>query len=261
MYGPLSGTRPDPAGTDVSPHTMARPNMGMIGEMLEDMQVQDSADWSLVVPVKPLVIAKSRLAELAGPHRAALAVAVACDTVSAALSCPKVARVVVVTGDPAAGAALAALGAQVVPDPEAGLNAALRFGAAHAVRLAPDEPVGALQADLPALRPDELAAVLAAAAQFEQAFLADAAEVGTTFYGAAPGMPFTPRFGGASRNRHLAAGAKELLMDGIASMRRDVDTPDDLRAALALGVGPRTAAVAALVTASPAPGPGSTDGY
>ncbi len=211
--------------------------------MLKAMPAPQSSDWTLVVPVKTLVAAKTRLARAAGPHRAALAVAIACDTVEAALSCVAVARVVVVTGDPVAAEALAAVGAHVVADPEAGLNAALRHGAAQAVRLAPAGAVGALQADLPALRPAELALVLAAAAQCDQAFLPDAAEVGTTFYGVRPGVPFTPGFGGESRDRHLRRGAKEICLDGIDSIRRDVDTPDDLRAALALGVGPRTVAM------------------
>lgn len=210
--------------------------------------------WSLVIPVKTLVAAKTRLAAAAGPLRSRLAVAVACDTVSAALACPPVARVIVVTADPAAAGPLAALGADVVHDPDRGLNTALRTGAAHAVRLAPGDAVGALQADLPALRPAELAIVLAAAADFDQAFLPDALDIGTTFYGVRPGVPFTPGFGGESRARHLAAGAKELCPDGVESVRRDVDTPGDLRAAIALGLGRHTAAVVAELGFSPAEG-------
>ncbi|WP_327089886.1 2-phospho-L-lactate guanylyltransferase [Nonomuraea sp. NBC_01738] len=202
-----------------------------------------SIRWSLVIPVKTLVAAKTRLAAATGPHRTRFAVAVAGDTVSAALSCPPVARVIVVTSDPAAAGPLAALGADVVHDPDRGLNTALRTGAAHAVRLAPQDAVGALQADLPALRPAELAAVLAAATEFDQAFVPDALDIGTTFYGVRPGVAFTPRFGGESRAKHLAGGAKELCLDGIDSVRRDVDTPDDLRAAIALGLGGHTAAV------------------
>ncbi|MCA2185004.1 2-phospho-L-lactate guanylyltransferase [Nonomuraea cavernae] len=201
--------------------------------------------WSLVIPVKTLVAAKTRLAAATGPHRTRLAVAVACDTVSAALACPLVARVIVVTADPAAAGPLSVLGADVVPDPDQGLNTALRTGAAHAVRVAPGDPVGALQADLPALRPAELATALTAAAEFDQAFVPDALDVGTTFYGVRAGLPFTPRFGGESRSRHLAGGAKELCVEGIESVRRDVDTPDDLRAAMALGLGGHTAAVVA----------------
>ncbi|MER7502958.1 2-phospho-L-lactate guanylyltransferase [Nonomuraea pusilla] len=202
-----------------------------------------SIRWSLVIPVKTLIAAKTRMAAAAGPYRTRLAVAVACDTVAAALACPPVARVIVVTADPAAAGPLAALGADVVPDPDRGLNTALRTGAAHAALVAPDDAVGALQADLPALRPAELAAALEAAAEFDQAFVPDALDVGTTFYGVRPGRPFTPGFGGESRARHLAAGAKELCLPGLDSLRRDVDTPDDLRAAMALGLGPHTAVV------------------
>ncbi|WP_306306815.1 hypothetical protein [Microtetraspora fusca] len=82
--------------------------------------------------------------------------------------------------------------------------------------------------------------MLQAAEEFEQAFVPDALDVGTTFY---TGTPFTPRFGGESRAKHLAGGAKELRLDDIDSVRRDVDTPDDLRAAVLLGVGVHTAAV------------------
>jgi 2-phospho-L-lactate guanylyltransferase len=212
--------------------------------MLVRMCAAEISGWSLVVPVKTLVAAKTRLAEAAGPHRAALAVAIAGDTVEAALACPLVGRVVVVTADPVPAEALGAIGAHVVGDPLRGLNAALRHGAAEAVRIAPGDPVGALQADLPALRPPELAAALSAAAEFEQSFVPDAVEIGTTFYGVRPGVSFRPRFGGESRARHLSGGAKELALDGIPSMRLDVDTVADLRAALALGVGPRTAEVA-----------------
>ncbi len=201
--------------------------------------------WSLVIPVKTLVAAKTRLAAATGPHRTRLAVAVACDTVTAALACPPVARVIVVTADPAAAGPLGALGAEVVTDPDRGLNTALRTGAAHAVRVAPGDAVGALQADLPALRPAELAAALAAAGEFDQSFVPDALDIGTTFYGVRPGLPFEPRFGGESRVKHLGGGAKELRLDGIDSLRRDVDTPDDLRAAVALGLGRHTAAVVA----------------
>ncbi|MEV6039616.1 2-phospho-L-lactate guanylyltransferase [Nonomuraea sp. NPDC052116] len=204
-----------------------------------------SIRWSLVIPVKTLVAAKTRLAAATGPHRTRLAVAVASDTVAAALSCARVARVIVVTADPAAAGPLGALGAEVVPDPDRGLNTALRTGAAHAVRVAPDDAVGALQADLPALRSSELGTALEAAAEFDQSFVPDALDVGTTFYGVRPRMPFTPRFGGESRAKHLAGGAKELCLTGIDSVRRDVDTPDDLRAAIPLGLGRHTAAVVA----------------
>jgi 2-phospho-L-lactate guanylyltransferase len=69
--------------------------------------------------------------------------------------------------------------------------------------------------------------------------------VGTTLYAVPPGGEFLPLFGGASRARHAAAGARELALPALNGLRRDVDTPDDLREALALGAGRFTRAVAA----------------
>ncbi|WP_131740006.1 2-phospho-L-lactate guanylyltransferase [Actinomadura roseirufa] len=206
--------------------------------------------WSLAVPVKVLARAKTRMSAAAGPHRQDLALAVAADTVAAALRCARVRHVIVVTDDPLPAAELAHLGALIVPDePRAGLNPALVYGAGRAREVAPDAGVGALSADLPALRPDELARVLEAAENSPEAFVPDAAGIGTTLYTARPGVPFSPAFGGDSRAAHRARGARELLPPDIDSVRRDVDTPDDLRAALALGTGPRTAAVAARMPA------------
>jgi 2-phospho-L-lactate guanylyltransferase len=199
--------------------------------------------WSLVVPLKPLRLAKSRLGPDADPAlRSRLALAFAQDTVSAALASGAVLDVVVVTDDPDAGAALSTLGARVVPDsPAAGLNAALTHGA-HAVRaLRPGAPVAALNADLPALRPKELARVLRAASAFHRAFLTDAAGIGTTLLAASGDAELNPGFGGPSRLRHLSTGAIEIALRGVDSVRQDVDTAGDLRAAAALGLGPRTA--------------------
>jgi 2-phospho-L-lactate guanylyltransferase len=228
--------------------------------------------WTVLLPVKVLARAKSRLAVLAGDRRRELALALASDTVTAVLACPEVARVVVVTSDPAAGPLLAALGAVVVADepadradrlgprgtpsgvglaPDLGvqdlLNAALRHGAAVAARRWPGTGLAALTADLPAMSPAELATALRAAGTVPggAAFVPDAAGVGTTLYAVPPGGEFLPLFGGASRARHAAAGATELAIAGTAGLRRDVDTPDDLREALELGAGPFTRAVAA----------------
>ncbi|MFE7353922.1 2-phospho-L-lactate guanylyltransferase [Streptomyces sp. NPDC057543] len=198
--------------------------------------------WTLVVPLKPLARAKSRLAPATGPAlRPRLALAFARDTVAAALSCRAVRDVVVVTDDTEAGAALAALGARIVPDePDRGLNAALAHGERTARAGRPGAAVAALNADLPALRPAELARVLEFSAAFPRAFVTDAAGIGTTFLSAAPGVELRPAFGGLSRARHLDSGAVEITLTGIDSVRQDVDTGDDLRAALALGTGAHT---------------------
>ncbi len=202
--------------------------------------------WTLVIPLKPLVRAKSRLSDTADDAvRPGLALAFAQDTVAAVTACACVGDVVVVTDDARAGRELTALGARIIPDtPAAGLNAALAHAAAVVRSERPDTALAALNADLPALRSAELARVLAAAGEFPRAFLPDAAAIGTTLLSAAPGTPLQPAFGNASRARHTASGAVELTLADVDSVRLDVDTGDDLRAALALGVGPRTAAAA-----------------
>jgi 2-phospho-L-lactate guanylyltransferase len=205
--------------------------------------------WSVLMPVKVLTQAKSRLAELTGPRRAEFALALACDTVTAVLGAMKpgpAGRVIVITDDQVAAVALAALGALIIPDePRAGLNAALRHGAGYAAARWPRSGTAALSADLPALRPAELAQALRAAAAWPTAFVADAAGDGTTLYTAGPGAAFRPAFGLASRARHAAGGAAELALDGIPGLRRDVDTPDDLRGAAGLGLGSHSAPLAA----------------
>jgi 2-phospho-L-lactate guanylyltransferase len=203
--------------------------------------------WTLVVPLKPLARAKSRLSDTAADGlRPGLALAFAQDTVAAALACPAVKDVAVVTDDALAGRELSALGARIVRDePRGGLNAALSHGVAAVRTTRPESPVAALNADLPALRPSELRRVLDAAAEFPRAFLADAAAIGTTLLTAAPSQELRPAFGTDSRARHRASGAAELRLDAVDSVRQDVDTGDDLRAALALGVGPYTTAASA----------------
>jgi 2-phospho-L-lactate guanylyltransferase len=209
------------------------------------MPPDTSLRWSLVIPVKVLALAKSRLTGLAGPRRAELALAMAADTVAATVACPAVDTVIVVTDDAAAAADLSRLGAVVVPDePGHGLNPALTFGAAQADERWPGRGRAGLAADLPALGPDELARALAVAAGVPEAFVADAAGTGTTLYTAGPGAAFRPRFGPGSRAAHLSGGAAELMLPGLDGLKRDVDTVDDLRDAARIGLGPRTAAAA-----------------
>jgi 2-phospho-L-lactate guanylyltransferase len=198
--------------------------------------------WSVVVPAKRLAVAKTRLRPLTSGDpeaHAALVLALLADTVAAALACPVVGTVLVVTDDPAAATEVTRLGARTVADePDAGLNAAL----AHGARRAGGPAVAALSSDLPALRPDELAAALVAAEAAPRCFVADAHGTGTTLL-TAVGTALAPSFGPASAAAHRAGGAVELT-GGWPGLVRDVDTEADLRAAVRLGVGPRTSALA-----------------
>jgi 2-phospho-L-lactate/phosphoenolpyruvate guanylyltransferase len=200
--------------------------------------------WYVVIPVKLLAQAKTRLTGLAAEDRAELVLAMAADTVVAAAAADPVERVVVVTDDPAVAAEARELGALVVSDePAAGLNEALAFGARQAREQWPDgglAGLAGLAADLPALQPGELSVALNAAAQAGRAFVPDAEGTGTTLYAAGPGQAFEPLFGGPSRARHRAAGLAELDLPGLLGLRRDVDTAAELRLAARIGLGPRT---------------------
>jgi len=201
---------------------------------------------AVVVPVKPPAVAKSRLGALGDEARMSLVVALAADTITAALEASAVAGVLVVTDDHVLAAGLADLGAFVIPDAFADdLNGSLVQAAVEAHRRWPDAGIAALCADLPALRPDQLDRALAAAAVDRMSFVADAAGAGTTAVFSPTLEVFVPQFGPESRKAHLEAGALEIDLVDVPTLRQDVDTPVDLSAALALGVGSRTAAAAA----------------
>jgi 2-phospho-L-lactate/phosphoenolpyruvate guanylyltransferase len=187
--------------------------------------------WTVLVPVRALPSAKSRLAATV-PAAAftRLVPAIRADTVAAARAARPVARVVIVGDRPGPDVTLV----QTSP----GLNGALRDGAAYARERWPRDGVAALVGDLPALRADELAAALDAAAALPSAFVPDRTGTGTTLLTARPGTDFDPRFGAGSAARHRMTAAE--LRAG-ASVRHDVDTAEDLAAAARVGLGAHTA--------------------
>lgn len=199
--------------------------------------------YVVVLPVKPPARGKSRLQGLPDDHRRELAEAFALDTAAACLAATSVHAVLAVTDDAAFAARLAEAGCATVPDGGSGLNGALRQAAAEAARRWPAHQPVALLADLPALRAADLDTALAALVPSGASYVADAEGTGTTLY-TAPADEFDPSFGVDSALAHRDAGALAVPGD-LASLRRDVDDLEDLRAAVALGVGPATARVAA----------------
>ena len=219
--------------------TAGRPTTIVVHPVCSHDRVQG---WTVVVPAKLLARAKTRLAPLtaaAGPAvHAELVLALLADTVAAAVASPAVTGVLVVTDEPRAVELVTALGARTAPDaPAAGLNPALVHGAGLACGA-----VAALSSDLPALRTAELTAALSAAGQERRSFVADADGTGTTLLAVTAG-PLDPRFGPGSAAAHAGSGAVP-LGGGWPGLRRDVDSPVDLRAAAGLGLGPRTAPLA-----------------
>lgn len=206
--------------------------------------------WTIVVPVKALDRAKSRLARALPPSdRRALALAMAADVLRTCVATPGVSRVRVVTSDPDVAALARLLTVEIVPEPVDApgrpdgdpLNAALTE-AIHGV----PGPVGVVTADLPELAAPQLARVLTAASRHPHSLVPDHRGAGTTMaFWTGPAGVRVPRFGPDSAARHLSEGGAVPLggADPSGAAGRDVDTPEDVLALTGRAVGEATAAV------------------
>ena len=203
----------------------------------------DVADVALVIAVKRLTAAKTRLAPVfSAATRENVVLAMLIDTITAASAVPALRSITVVTPDEVAAAATRALGARVLVDPTPEghpnpLNNALA-AAESAARLETPNVV-ALQGDLPALQTQELAEAIAAARGYPRSFVGDRHGTGTSALFAF-GVGLDPQFGPDSAQRHRHSGAIELT-GAWPGLRCDIDTPDDLLVARRLGVGTATA--------------------
>lgn len=206
------------------------------------------AGWSVVIPLKPLNLAKSRLDSLPTPLRRALVIAMACDVRDAVLACRSAKEIVIVTGDPRWHSILGTPRLRFVADsPGDTLNDAIRRGAAACRTGRPLYGVAALTADLPALQPAELSQALDHTAGTSALFVPDAHGEGTTLFAARSHEHFWPQYGDCSRSRHIQAGAQEILRPQRSGIRQDVDTIKDLERAQALGLGHHTRALVATI--------------
>ena len=205
-----------------------------------------SQKFALLVPVKTLSLAKSRLEPAAG--RESLMRAFALDAIDAALRCPAVSTVYVVTDEPGfdTGIETGFTGFETSADrvvrlPDEGdgdLNRALLHAERRVRLLDPATGVAAMCADLPCLEPDDLADGLGAGLG-PRWFVADAPGTGTTLLAAGPGVDLDPHFGAGSALRHEQSGAVPIRA-AVPTLRCDVDTDLDLDRARALGLGVRT---------------------
>ena len=126
------------------------------------MHHSDDIRVDLVVPIKGLTDGKSRLRGSIGSvdpaQHAELALALALDTVTVAMTASVVRRLLVITSDPTVSDALRTLDVELLPEsqPPHGLNPALQQGF-RALRAQDSQgAIGALQSDLPALRATDL---------------------------------------------------------------------------------------------------------
>jgi 2-phospho-L-lactate guanylyltransferase len=200
--------------------------------------------WVAVVPVKRFAVAKSRLDPGVDGRRQALARAFAADTVTALRAVAEIHVVVVVTGDQQAGRSAQGPGVVVLDEPEpGGLNQAAAAGIRWSRQHHRSAAVAVISADLPALRPQDVSAVLGLAAAHPSAVVADREGTGTTMLTALPDVAVEPRFGPGSLARHRAGGAVVVSAPDLVRAARDVDTASHLAEAVALGVGSETARV------------------
>lgn len=209
-----------------------------------------------LVPIRGLEGAKARLGEaLDAEERRALVERLLASTIDAALQAPGVIAVAVVSPDPEALGLADRLGAHGIAQGGGGLNE----GLAEARAWAEDAGAGAvlvLPGDLPAVTGAELARVIGGAralagaeatagagaggaASALVALVPDRARTGTNALLLVPPLAIPFRFGEGSRAAHAdaarAAGATYLEIGGALAL--DLDTPDDLLAAEAAGLG------------------------
>jgi 2-phospho-L-lactate guanylyltransferase len=214
---------------------------------MDAMSIPDTSGWTIIVPVKPAAVGKSRLTDV-GTDREALARAIALDTIAAAAAATRVARVIVVTDDEGVRAEFRrSRVVEVLPEGDIrGLDAAIALGAAVA---GPSTARAALLGDLPALRPTDLDEALEFAASVERGLVPDAETTGSTLVTARAGAVWVSAFGEDSAARHRLLGCTDLAVERDSTLRRDVDTAAQLTQAVALGVGAHTSAVLAAAAA------------
>lgn len=204
-----------------------------------------SGDVAAVIAVKRLATAKSRLAPVFPQAvREAVVLAMLADTISAAAAVPALRTVTVVTSDEAAADVARQFGADVLadPTPEGHADPLNHAITAAEVALRTSSPnIVVLQGDLAAMQPQELAEAVRFARGHGRSFVGDRHGTGTSALFAF-GVALDPRFGPESALVHRHSGAIELT-GAWPGLKCDIDTPEDLRAARRLGVGPVTAHV------------------
>lgn len=206
-------------------------------------RAEDAGDIGLIIAVKRLAAAKTRLAPVfSAQTRENVVLAMLLDTITAAAHVGSLRSITVITPDQAATAAATEVGANVLADPTPeGDPDPLNKAILTAERVVAEScaNIVVLQGDLPALQTQELSDAVVAARDYQRSFVADRLGTGTAAL-CAFGTALDPQFGPDSATRHRRSGAIELT-GPWPGLRCDVDTPADLAAARRLGVGPATA--------------------
>lgn len=185
-----------------------------------------------VLPVKRFDAAKQRLsAGIEAERRRELAGAMVADVLEAIGEARAIERLIVVTGEPLAQELAAAVGAEVVPDPDdAGHVEAALAGIARA-EVEGAERVVLLAGDCPLLDPRELDRLLTGVPGSYVGVVPDRHGTGTNALLLSPPGAIIPAFGEGSRDRHVEAARAAGIPFGIEelpSIELDLDTPADV---------------------------------
>ncbi len=193
---------------------------------------------AILVPVKDLQLAKSRLAAvLDGPERESLARALVVHVLTVVRRASSAAQPFVLSPDPSALALAEQYGATALAEPRDvdGLNGAVVWGLAR-LRERGHRRVIVLFADLPLLQPEELReAVVALGAGPDTVLLAPSLRGGTSLLGVARVTPPALVFGEQSARRfHEVCDAAGLGMRTFerSGLYHDLDEPEDIEITL-----------------------------
>jgi len=186
---------------------------------------------AVIIPVKALPLAKSRLGTLlSGPERQALVLAMLGDVLAAVGAARSIDHIGVISADPTVLAQAAACGAQALPDNARDLNAALTQAATHYAARGADA-VLALPADIPLVHAREIDDLTAARAMARGIVIAPSRDGGTNALLTCPPLALPYLFGVGSQARHIAVAHEhglEVREFRTPGMELDVDRPDDL---------------------------------
>ena len=185
---------------------------------------------TIVIPVKPLDEAKSRLASVLGPEPRRELVTDMLKNVLAAAKQSKSQKILVVTRDPMVGAMVSTAGAEWTPDPATTLNGSLQK--VFRTCWANGETPLYLPADLPRLRASEIDGILGGWDAQERIVLSPChKEQGTNALLVPATCGFEPQLGDGSFPRHLQRASSSGIVTEVyraPGLAFDIDTPEDL---------------------------------
>jgi 2-phospho-L-lactate guanylyltransferase len=186
--------------------------------------------WAVIV-ARTGPTAKQRLGHmLSGPQRAALALRML-ESVLRACADAGLAGTVVVTDSERGFLRARAAGALALPDPAAGLNAAVALGLDMVAQQGPGTAALVLPGDVPLAQASDLVAIVEAADAHPRVVVVvpDAAGRGTNALFLRPPQLIAPSFGEPSCERHLAAGRRRGVAIRLELPRLAVDIDDEAR--------------------------------